>query len=72
MKKVYCKNCIYYARAVWANYEYGTYCPIPVKHYSDWYSDKTPAREECEFKNKKNNCKDYQEPLGFWRSWFKR
>jgi len=67
-EKVYCKNCIYFARSS-GSQDYGIFCIKPTSFGKDWHSDNVKERLECEIKNKDNDCKDYHEY--FWKKWFK-
>ena len=76
MKKVYCKNCVWYVRAVYDDYSaYSDYCSCPtgeikynpvdgpqvvISHAEPSYND---------YPNKNCDCKQYEKK--WWKFWVK-
>lgn len=56
-EKVYCKNCVYVARAGGTLNTVLDNCLAPI---DNWCSPTAPCNRFCSSKNHRNDCKDYE------------
>ena len=83
MSKVYCEDCKYYKEPfAFMGLQFST-CRYPVKEVVEynWYAEgkkkkiiRNRAEVRCCWKNKDNNCKDYEQFKSLWqkiRDWMR-